>query len=54
MSIDIHFVFLKTSRDTLDLKFNIKWNLWNIHIARLQKNLALIYLRDVRGATIVT
>ena len=33
MSIDIHFVFLKTSCDTLDLKLNVKWKLSNIHTA---------------------
>ena len=27
------FLFLKTSRDTLDLKLNVKWNLSNIHTA---------------------
>jgi hypothetical protein len=33
MSIDIHFLFcLKTSRDTLNLKLNVKWKLYNIHI----------------------
>ena len=31
MSIDTHFVFLKTSRDALDLKLNVKWKLSNIH-----------------------
>ena len=35
MSIDIHFLFLlKTSHDTLDLKFNVIRNLSNMHTAK--------------------
>ena len=30
-----HFLFLRTSRDTLDLKLNVKWNLSNTHSATL-------------------
>ena len=33
MSIDILYLFQKTSRDTLDLKLNVSWNLSSIHIA---------------------
>ena len=36
MSFNIFFFFLKTSRDTLDLKLNVKCNLSNMHTNWMQ------------------
>ena len=36
VDVDWHsFLFLKTPRDTLDLKLNVKWKLSNMHTAPL-------------------